>query len=243
MKTFSCWLAERIGRSPSAQCRIFARPFTPALELWPGSGLLAVLGGCAGGRIEAGRGGAPDPLVVARSARGLSSPGYGFQSLAVLEAGPGDVQSEDADTAQLARGRIVSILDGHLALRRHGRGLPLAGADLRGARLRGAALAGADLTDANLCGADLERADLEGADLSGADLQGCNLYRTNLRGARLHHADLRRASLRHAELRESSLAGCALRGADLWAANVWQVDWSRAYLDGVDLSRADTRGS
>jgi len=185
----------------------------------------------------------PPTGMAAKTAKGLSRYTPTMHILWLVETAQQDVAWENEDFAQLVGGRVLTFVDGHGLLRRGGRDTDLAGASLRGAQLQGADLSETNLEDADLQGADLERANLKGARLIGANLQGCNLTRANLYAAQLGKADLRRANLRHAELRQTHWAGTALRGADLWAANLWGVDLSNAFVDGADLSRADTRGS
>lgn len=143
---------------------------------------------------------------------------------------------------QLADDGLVEptwVIDGWSTIRTHGAGADLRGAVLAGADLSGARLAGADLSEADLRGANLTKADLGGAVLHGADLSGSMLFSASLRGADLTESDLCRADLRHADLRGAILLRTAMRGADLWSAYTWDVDFDRAFTEGVQLDRAD----
>ncbi|MFK0017397.1 pentapeptide repeat-containing protein [Streptomyces sp. NPDC091027] len=131
------------------------------------------------------------------------------------------------------------MVNGWSTVRAYGAGSDLRGADLRGADLSGARLVGADLTDADLRGADLTKADLGGALLNGADLSGSVLFSATLRGADLTESNLCRADMRHVDLRHATLVRTAMRGADLWGAYTWNVDFGSAFLDGVQVDRAD----
>jgi uncharacterized protein YjbI with pentapeptide repeats len=165
-----------------------------------------------------------------RTAAEVSAHGSGLRLLALV--------------AQEASGcRVTAVADGWLALRGHGRGADLTGADLRGADLSAGRLAGADLTGADLSGALLESADLGRAVLRGADLSGASLRRASLYGADLTEADMRRTDLRHSDLRGCRCARTAFRGADFWSAYVWDVPFDEAFTDGAGIERADYRGT
>lgn len=131
------------------------------------------------------------------------------------------------------------ILAGWRLLRADAAGADLRGAPLGGARLEGARLATADLSEADLTGAHLEKADLSAANLTGADLTGASLFSASLQRADLTESSLCRADLRHADMRESVCVRTALRGADLWGAYLWNVDVTQAFIEGLDVERAD----
>lgn len=204
-------------------------PLDPTLATAGGHDLLA---------IDGSPDGPADALAVpvARTCGELAALGLGLRTVVLVREAPGR-----------SDGRLppqpVAIVDGWRAIARHGARTDLRGADLRGADLKGAVLDGADLEDADLSRVNLESASLKGARLTGARLCGATLQRANLQGSDLTGADLRRADLRHSDLRKTALARCAMRGADLFAAYVWDVDFSEAFTSGVDLDRADHRGS
>jgi uncharacterized protein YjbI with pentapeptide repeats len=171
---------------------------------------------------------------VYRTARDAAIASTSLQTLVLARLGG------STDRATVAE---LWVVDGWRTLRVHGAGVDLRGAGLRGAQLNGARLARADLRDADLAGADLEKADLSDANLCGAILRGSTLYRASLRGADLTEAELCRADLQHADLQRTVLHRTALRGADLWEAYLWNVDLGQAFVDGVDLTRANNGNS
>lgn len=177
-------------------------------------------------------GGIPRMLETAsercsESAADVSAEGRGLRNLLLVEIRPNGPAEE------------VWVIDGWSFLRVHGTALDLRSADLRGALLSGAPLAASDLRDAKLAGADMTRADLSGCDLSRADLSAVDLYSASLNGCNLTETDLSRANLRHADLRDTVCDRTALRGADLWMSYLWDVDLSRAFTAGTDVTRAD----
>jgi uncharacterized protein YjbI with pentapeptide repeats len=184
-----------------------------------------------------------DPLLVAKTIRGLEKISQSIQTLVIVEASDEDVVWADEELAKLTQYRVVTIFDGYNLIKKYGENLDLSGANLRGAQLRGAKLQGANLFDADLRGACLERADLKEACLMDANLEGADLSYANINGANLENADMRRANLKYSDARKSVWKGAALRGAELWGAYFSNVDLNNAYTDGVDLSRADYRGA
>lgn len=184
----------------------------------------------------------PTILHVAKSSKGLSAD-RPLGVAAVVECWNDDVIWEDEHSADIQVPRLAGLIDIQRLIREHGADIDLKFADLRGADLRGANLAGANLEGADLRGADLSRGNLQYAWLLEANLQRVDFTRANLFGAQLKNTDLRRATLREAELRHTTWKGVSLRGAELWAANLRGVDLSDCFLEGVDLTRADTRGN
>ncbi|MEJ8545583.1 pentapeptide repeat-containing protein [Brevibacillus borstelensis] len=182
-------------------------------------------------------------LVLAKNPKALSKQALHLSILVAMEVAQDDIYWENEDTVKVTKAKLFNIIDGNTLIRKYGQDLDLAFINLRGAQLKGADLRGVNLNNSDLQGADLERANLKGSSLIGTNLQGCNLTEANLFGANLTKADLRRANLRRAELRKAILNGTALRGAELWGANIWGIDLKDSFSEGVDLSRADTRGS
>jgi uncharacterized protein YjbI with pentapeptide repeats len=161
------------------------------------------------------------------TAASVSSEGRGLRNLLLVEFSP------DGPTKE------VWVIDGWSFLRRHGSGLDLRYADLRGAFLSGAPLRTSDLKDAKLTGANLTRADLSCCDMSRADFSAVDFYSASLNGCNLTETDLSRANLRHADLRDTTCVRTAFRGADFWMSYLWDVDLSRAFTIGADVTRAD----
>jgi uncharacterized protein YjbI with pentapeptide repeats len=162
-----------------------------------------------------------------RTASELSDRGHGLHCLIL---------------AKLSHERAVLghwIVDGWRLIREHGTALNLRHARLQGAQLAGAKLNLSDLSEADLRGADLRKSSLQHTRLTGALLAGANLSSATLSGANLTEADLCRTDLRHADLRNSICARTSFRGADVWNAYIGNVDFSEAFTDCVDFSRAD----
>ncbi len=151
-------------------------------------------------------------------------------------------ESPDKDPAP-----APSMVDGPLttdqALKRHAKGLGLAGCDLTGcdfsgrnlsganlhkAVLDGVSWAGAILTRADLRGvfgrrADFSKADLTGANLSGAVLESACLNQIQAEGCIAHRAHLQGADLRRANLRRADFQAADCTGADLRLANMTRL--------------------
>ncbi|PEC87369.1 hypothetical protein COK00_21830 [Bacillus cereus] len=125
----------------------------------------------------------------------------------------------------------------------YGFGLTLDGIYFPGANLSNANLNGSTLRDSILIGVIIKNANLKNVDFSNANLQGANLEKSNMLGSTFQHTDLRRSNLRQCELRETLFKGASLRGAELWGAYLWGVKFDECFMDGLDISRADTRGS
>jgi uncharacterized protein YjbI with pentapeptide repeats len=158
-------------------------------------------------------------LHAAHTVKGLSSV-HCLTSSVTLIVGwlDSDVLGEDTDKVRCRRLWVPpsATVPFVAAVRAHGQGANLRGADLGGANLMGADLGGANLGGANLMGANL----------GGANLMGANLGGANLMGADLGGANLGDANLRGAGLRGANLGGANLRGA---VAN----EWTR-WAEGVD---------
>ncbi|WP_052812795.1 DUF2169 family type VI secretion system accessory protein [Desulfonatronum thioautotrophicum] len=202
--------------------------------------------------------------------QGIGSALSGFQdiqaALAVLAAKLGAPPASrpakppsDERAVQEHFGRLTT----EQALKRHRRGLGLAGLDLSACDFAGHDLAGADLRRAvldnvswpgvNLAGADLSGALARNADLSGADLQRAKVLGADFEGARmvgvkamgcvavrarLQGTDLRQADLRHADL---TAADCTR--ADLQEAILEKVLGRELRVNGADLRKARFTGA
>ncbi|MGX4670421.1 pentapeptide repeat-containing protein [Cerasibacillus sp. JNUCC 74] len=128
-------------------------------------------------------------------------------------------------------------------LKEYGSNLNLDGLHFPGADLSGANLSASSLSNSNLIGANLTKSNLRSVDFSNSNLQGVDFEDSNMLGSTFISTDLRRTNLKHCELRESTFKGVPLRGAELWGAYLWGVNLDECFIDGVDVSRADTRGS
>lgn len=223
-------LAVGAGISPPDAPELGIVPLGPTLTTAEGCDLLGV------DRRAAAEPADTQAVGVVRSGEEVAGLGLGLRTVALVREG----SAREHGTRSLVP---VAVVDGWRALARHGSYADLRGADLRGAELEGAVLDWADLEGADLSRANLDSASLKGARLCGAVACGAVLHRANIHGSDLTGADLRRSDLRQSDLRDAALDRCALRGADLFAAYVWGVDFSEAFTGGVDLQRADHRGS
>jgi uncharacterized protein YjbI with pentapeptide repeats len=184
-----------------------------------------------------------EEIIGAKSAEALTKPYNNLDFFAALITDPENVINESIDEVRLKGGEIIAVFSLSRIIREFGQQLNLRNANLRGTQLQSADLPGAFLENCNLQGANLNNANLKEANLTGANLEGCNLTEANLFAADLTNTDLRRANLTQAELRKTTMKGTSLRGAELWSASMWGVDIEHSFHSGVDLSRADTRGS
>ncbi|MFS0593220.1 pentapeptide repeat-containing protein [Cytobacillus horneckiae] len=182
-------------------------------------------------------------IMVSKSINGINKLKSTISNLLIIQVLKEHIEWEDNNLAQIATGRIIAICNGYSLLYKYGNNLDLSNANLAGAQLRGISLERANLQNTNLKGANLERANLKNTNLTGSNLEGANLTRANLYQSKLENADLRRANLSYTDLRKSSIKKTSFRGAELWASYIWGVDFTKSFTSGVDLERADTRGS
>lgn len=125
------------------------------------------------------------------------------------------------------------------AIKRHARGLGLAGCDLTGCDFTGHDLTGADLRKAILDGVSWPGVVLVGADLRGAFCREANLTKADLTGANLSGAVLEKARLTQVKAQKCIARGARMQGADLRKANLRQADFQAADCSGADLRFAD----
>lgn len=184
-----------------------------------------------------------EQFTAAKTGKGLSQITKDLGYIVLVQAEAGHIIEETTDLAEIRKGSIVKVLNGHLLIQRYGDHCNLEGTNLRGAQLEGANLEQANLTDADLAGANLKNANLKGSNLRQTELYGANLHRCNLQRAVLDCTDLRRANLTEADLRYARLDKVALRGAELWSAYLWDIDLSTCFVGGTDVFRADSRGA
>lgn len=128
-------------------------------------------------------------------------------------------------------------------IKKYGKGLDISGLNFPGIDLSGANLEQSIINNANLMGANLMEANLEGARINNTILQGGNLERGNLMHSIINNSDLRRINLRNSDLREAIITKSSLRGAELWGTFLWKANFNDCFTNGLDFSRADTRGA
>ena len=133
-------------------------------------------------------------------------------------------------------------------------GADLSGCDLTGANLFKANLKGANLSDAILSRANFFEADLEGAHLERSVLKRARFVRTRLRGAHLDDANLEGAWFHTVDASDASFANSNLIKSVWWKqdlenagylenADFTGADFTGAYVEDIDFSRAKVRGA
>ncbi|MET8714435.1 pentapeptide repeat-containing protein [Streptomyces sp. NPDC004735] len=90
----------------------------------------------------------------------------------------------------------------------------------------------------NLSGLHLDGVDLRGADLSGFNLTKCSLVGADLQGARLVETDFEDADLSEVDISRANCTYASFDKSVMRKAVASRTDFTRAFMEGVDLSES-----